>query len=140
MPRPSSERVQHRCGEAGSKHPAPPSHLSTSAQQMWKEIVEARPSDYFKPGALHLLEQFCEIMVVQRDALVELSCATVGDEPGRLTAAVRVVKDLGTVLTTTATKLRITVQGESIGSPPSATKRNRSSRAAATCSAAVRGR
>jgi hypothetical protein len=48
------------------EHPQPPKHLSKAAQAVWREIVECRPVDFFQPGALHLLEQLCVVVVAAR--------------------------------------------------------------------------
>jgi hypothetical protein len=77
---------------------------------LWVEIVEARPADYFQPGSLYLLEQFCMIAVVQRSVLAKMARAAKAGNIGEFSDAVRVAKDLAGVLNATATKLRITVQ------------------------------
>jgi hypothetical protein len=33
---------------------------------VWKEIVESRAEDYFRPGALHLLEMLCTLIDLAR--------------------------------------------------------------------------
>jgi hypothetical protein len=66
MPRASVESKSAALWRSGSKHPAPPKTLSREAKAIWKEIVLARPADFFAPGALHLLEQFCVATVAAR--------------------------------------------------------------------------
>jgi phage terminase small subunit len=95
---------------AASKHPAAPRYLSRDARNLWKQIVEARPADYFQPGSQQLLEQFCETMVSQRVALAEMAQA--GNDPDRLALAVKTMKNLATVINSTAIKLRISIQAE----------------------------
>lgn len=110
MPRHSVEERSAGLWRAGSEHPMPPAYLSKDAKKLWKEIVGARPADYFQPGSLQLLEQFCETMISQRVTLGEMAQA-VGD-PERLALAVRTMKDLAAVVNATAVKLRISVQTE----------------------------
>jgi hypothetical protein len=63
MPRQSAEARSAAFLRRGGKHPSPPANLSDDAKKLWREIVEDRPVDFFRPGALELLEQLC-IMVV----------------------------------------------------------------------------
>lgn len=66
MPRQSAEAQSAAFYRRGGKHPTAPEHLSDDAKKLWKEIVEDRPIDYFRPGALHLLEQLCIMTVAAR--------------------------------------------------------------------------
>jgi hypothetical protein len=66
MPRASVESKSAALWRSGSKHPLPPKTLSREAKTVWKEIVTARPADFFAPGSLHLLEQFCVATVAAR--------------------------------------------------------------------------
>jgi hypothetical protein len=66
MPRQSAEARSASFLRQGGKHSAPPANLSDDAKKLWKEIVEDRPVDYFRPGALHLLEQLCVMTVAAR--------------------------------------------------------------------------
>jgi hypothetical protein len=106
MPRASAEAKSAAIWRAGAKHPKPPTHLSRDARKLWREIVECRPVDYFRPGSLQLLEQFCEVAIAQRANLRLL--ATNPTDP----AAIKATKDLAAVLTATALKLRISIQAE----------------------------
>ena len=110
MPRHSSEERSAAVWRARAKHPAPPSYLSRDAKKLWRQIVEARPVDYFQPGSQQLLEQFCETMVAQRAALGEMARSTA--EPDALALSVKTMKDLAAVLNSTALKLRISIQAE----------------------------
>jgi phage terminase small subunit len=53
MPRQSAEARSAAAFRQGGKHPVPPKHLSDDAKALWREMVEDRPVDYFRPGALH---------------------------------------------------------------------------------------
>jgi phage terminase small subunit len=66
MPRQSAEARSAAVWREGGEHPKPPKHLSTAAKAVWREIVDCRPVDFFQPGALHLLEQLCVMVVAAR--------------------------------------------------------------------------
>ncbi len=106
MPRASAEAKSAAIWRAGVEHPTPPTYLSREARKLWREVVECRPADYFRPGSLQLLEQFCEVAIAQR-ANLRLLAANPTD-PGAIKAA----KDLAAILTATALKLRISIQAE----------------------------
>ena len=123
MPRKSAEQRSGSVWRAGAKHPKPPAHLSPVARKVWREVVECRPADFFRPGALHLLETFCEGVATQREHFASLrqvrADAAANDEETdrrvlslRDEAAVKRVKDFGLMLATVASKLRISVQAE----------------------------
>ena len=46
--------------------------MSAKAKKIWVDIVDDRPTDYFRPGSLLLLEQLCSTMVAQREILAQL--------------------------------------------------------------------
>jgi hypothetical protein len=66
MPRISPEARSGAAWRAQGVHPEPPKDLSRQAKAVWHEIVGCRPVDFFKPGALHLLEQLCVMVVAAR--------------------------------------------------------------------------
>jgi hypothetical protein len=66
MPRQSIEARSAAIYRRGGKRPTPPANLSDEAKKLWKEIVEDRPIDFFRPGALYLLEQLCVMAVAAR--------------------------------------------------------------------------
>ena len=66
MPRISPEARSGAAWRAQGVHPEPPKNLSQPAKAVWQEIVGCRPVDFFKPGALHLLEQLCVMVVAAR--------------------------------------------------------------------------
>jgi phage terminase small subunit len=86
------------------KHPSPPSHLSKNAKKVWGDIVGCRPADFFSPGSLHLLEQFCVAVVQQRKYAVMMEDDHL--DKGAVEQFVR----LGALLNTTAQKLRLSIQ------------------------------
>jgi hypothetical protein len=66
MPRASAEARSGAVWREGGRHPEPPKNLSAAAQKLWREIVEDRPVDFFRPGAAHLLEQLCVAVIAAR--------------------------------------------------------------------------
>lgn len=104
MPRASAEARSAAAWREGGQHPKPPAHLSRDAKVVWKDIVGTRPVDFFAPGSLHLLEQFCAATVAQRANMAALEV-----DPTDHAAIERFAK-LGTLLNTTAQKLRLSIQ------------------------------
>jgi hypothetical protein len=72
---------------------------------VWREIVNDRPADFFRPGAFELLEQYCELTIQQRKAIQELKTAFPEGYPVKLKAA----KDLTAMLVSLARQLRLTI-------------------------------
>jgi hypothetical protein len=72
MPRISAEARAAAAWQVGSRSPAPPKGLSPGARSVWREIVDSRPPDYFRPGALHLLEQLCAVIALARQLAPEV--------------------------------------------------------------------
>ena len=66
MPRASPEARAAASWREGGRHPKPPQFLSVSAKKLWREIVKARPVDFFQPGSQTLLTQFCEMAIAQK--------------------------------------------------------------------------
>ena len=106
MPRKSAEEIAAARfrGNPTGQHPQPPKGMPEPAAAIWREIVETRAVDYFKPGSLHLLEQFCRLVVVQRYNLDMLET-----NPGS-SRHLDIVTRASTALTTLATKLRLSIQ------------------------------
>ena len=103
MPRASVESKSAALWRSGSKHPAAPKHLSREAKTVWKEIVLARPADFFAPGSTHLLEQFCVATVAARQVARSIEI-----DP---TADTDIYAKYMTLCAGHAQKLRISVQG-----------------------------
>ena len=112
MPRHSAEERSAAAWRVRAGHPDAPGYLSREAKKLWRSIIEARPPDYFQPGSLQLLEQFCETMVSQRVAMADMARMRESGDPDALALAVRMVKDLSGIVNATAVKLRISVQTE----------------------------
>lgn len=103
MPRMSVEAKAAEVWKHGGKHPKAPMRLSSEARKLWREIVETRPIDYFRPGSLTLLEQLCEVTIAQRAALRDLS----GDPTNA--ALVKTCKDLTNMTVSLSRQLRLSV-------------------------------
>jgi hypothetical protein len=58
---------------SGGSPPRPPAHLARRAAAIWRDIVRSRPVDFFKPGALSLLANFCSLAAVQEVYLRDLA-------------------------------------------------------------------
>lgn len=82
MPRPSAEARAAAALREGGGHPKPPEHLSDAAKAVWHEIVDCRPVDFFQPGAQHLLEQLCVMVVAARKI-----AGTIEEDPSDMRAA-----------------------------------------------------
>lgn len=106
MPRQSAEATSAAMFRAGGRHPEPPKGMPKAAAELWREIVEARALDYFRPGSLQLLESFCRLTIVQRKQL-----RVVERDPADDAALGRVTKT-SAALATLATKLRLSIQAE----------------------------
>jgi hypothetical protein len=105
MPRISAEAKSAAAFRAGAARRPPPKRLSAPAKAIWREILEDRPVDWFRPGSYELLEQFCEVSVQQRKKLAELRRAGSEGYP----VVLKATKDLAAMAVALATKLRITV-------------------------------
>jgi len=61
----------------------PPMHLTAPAKRLWREIVEDRPPDWFRPGSAQLLEVFCQLTIEERTLLRRVR-RTQGEEKAKL--------------------------------------------------------
>lgn len=107
MPRLSADARAAAAFRAGGQHPRPPKGMPKPAAKVWREIVEARPADFFQPGQLHLLELFCCSVELQRATLKTLQAQPAND------AAHKRMGRLATIIASLATKLRLTISSAS---------------------------
>lgn len=107
MPRLSADARAAAAFRAGGGHPRPPKGMPKGAAKVWREIVEARPVDFFQPGQLHLLEVFCRTAELQRAALLLLESDPADD------GAAKQVARLAAIMASHATKLRLTISSAS---------------------------
>lgn len=80
------------------------------AKELWREIVADRPIDFFRPGSLDMLEQFCQTTIEQRRVLLEIGRARVGI--GDYLDLQKMAARYSVMLTTLGSKLRLTVQAD----------------------------
>jgi hypothetical protein len=106
MPRISPAARVAAAWRSGGEKPGPPQGMSPQARRIWQEIVADRPADWFRPGSLQLLRQFCEVSVAQHAALADLTAAPDDDD------VVARVKTLAGILNATSIKLRLSVQAD----------------------------
>jgi phage terminase small subunit len=87
---------------AGGSLPRPPAHLSKRAAAIWREITRSRPCDYFRPGSLNLLANFCQLAACQEIYMRDLAA-----DPRNYELQHVVCKVAG-VMNSVATKLKLT--------------------------------
>jgi hypothetical protein len=110
MPRISPEARSAAAYRAGGKRPQPRTGMFVYARELWTEIVNDRPVDYFRPGQLGMLEEFCEYTVEGRRLLRELAKTRVGT--GDYEDLQRQAARNTAQLVALGTKLRLTVQAD----------------------------
>ena len=104
MPRRSAEARAATFWQKSAGPPKAPRYLSPPARKLWKEIIAARPNDFFMPGSLQLLEQFCEVMIAARQAQIKLSETPLDAQSASL------MRRLSVLSMQLASKLRLTLQ------------------------------
>jgi hypothetical protein len=120
MPRKSLEgrSVVSSRKASGGGH-APPRDMTPPAKALWRRIILSKPYDWFDPGSLVLLAQYCEL-AVQSDLLVarrrELDLPSpdenlpISVDSALAEALERRISSHVMMLTNLATKLRLSVQ------------------------------
>jgi hypothetical protein len=119
VPRLSAEARRAASLSKSSGSVSPPRHLTKDGKRLWRDIVSAKPVDWWNPGALALLAQFCELSASQELLIIKLRSLNEQefldpdeeDEADVLSARLekRIIR-LSTTLATLATKLRLSVQ------------------------------
>lgn len=111
MPRLSAADRAATFQRAGFQKPQPPAGLSDKASALWREIVSCRPADFFAPGNLSLLHQYCQLSVILREVTDRLeSDIAEGVDPAECESQMRAVTKMTHTTMVLATKLRLTVQ------------------------------
>jgi hypothetical protein len=110
MPRISIEDRSASAFRAGTARREPPRHLRAPAKRLWREIVDDRPVDWFRPGSYELLEQYVEFAVQQR-ALVK-ALARLGADDDDYPRLLRSVTRLTLTMATLSVRLRLSVQSD----------------------------
>ena len=96
----------------GPERPKPPYKMSKAGKGIWKEIVDAHPPGYFRPGTRRLLSAYCEAVVthdeacllVQKSLLIKTSGGSFKQNP-----AIAVKVAMAGVMGMLASKLRLAV-------------------------------
>lgn len=110
MPRISAEARSAAAFRAGGERPKPPARLITPAREIWLEIVNDRPVDFFRPGQYGMLKSFCEASIEQNRIFETLTRTRVGT--GDYIEMQKAAARNTVMLTTLGTKLRLTVQAD----------------------------
>jgi phage terminase small subunit len=113
MPRKSQDALNVVTGLPGQRQ-QPPSRLSAEAAEVWRGIVASKPHDWFTPDTCHLLEALCVAIVAHRAIAKQLDAGNrklaEDDSLGRFDRLTRMHDRQVRVLTSIATKLRLTNQ------------------------------
>jgi len=105
MPRLSAEDRAAAAFRSGITRRPPPPRLCAQGKLLWREIVDDRPLDFFRPGSFELLEQFCQLTVQLRRLHKQLRKAPPQEyAPLALTAS-----RLSATVSTLARQLRLTI-------------------------------
>lgn len=91
-------------------HLPPPDGLTPDQAQVWREVVGARPSDFFARDAAPLLEEYCRVVVMCRLLALQVEASIAGGESADLKAVLDMRDKESRRMTSIATKLRITNQ------------------------------
>lgn len=110
MARQSAESRSAAALRAGSAPPAAPKHLSKAAAAVWTEIAASKPADFFDAGARVLLENYCEGAVHMRAIAKKLAGYRKAGAWEEAKAWEKRLNLISAMLTTLATKLRLSVQ------------------------------
>jgi hypothetical protein len=103
MPRKSAAELATERWRPKAAHPKAPQGLNPQARRLWDEIVLSRPANFFLPGAQSLLRTYVVVSV----ELEKLGPRLSDDDNGKV---LRRVAILGTLQSTLAQKLRLSVQ------------------------------
>jgi hypothetical protein len=108
MPRISADERAAAFYRAGRKAPPPPKMLSHRAKAIWRQIVAAKPIDWFDGGNLGYLADHCETQVRLEGIWAALRQVKPGTEESRnLTSELKTIRGNWS---TSSRHLRLTVQ------------------------------
>lgn len=108
MPRISAEERAAAAFRAGGERPEPPKGLVAAARALWVQIVSDRPIDYFRPGQLHDLADYCAKQLEGERITRELVRTRIGGED--YLALQKLAARNTAMVMALGTKLRLTVQ------------------------------
>ena len=100
-------------GLARAPRPKPPTHMGDDAAEIWRQITNSLPADWFSAGTLPLLEALCSLTVSQRYTIRSVQKIERGGDDFDREEWERLIKQLGEVsgrIATLATRMRLTPQ------------------------------
>jgi hypothetical protein len=107
MARQSAEARGASAFRVGGKPPEVPAGFSPEAAEIWREIVDSKPVDWFDGGSLGLLRLYCRTLVQAERVAVEMESRPPTSDVAYLERRLAL---LNGCCTTLGTKLRLTVQ------------------------------
>ena len=115
-PKSRAELALVQSGVAGTamlvERAPPPEHLTPEQAQVWREVLDDLPADWFRPSNLPLLEPYCRHVVASRRVaqLIELEEKSDAFDPESYNRLLRMQDRETRALATMGTKLRLTQQ------------------------------
>lgn len=119
MPRISADKRAVAAVAVAAARTYAPRGLTRDAKQLWHEILASKPADWFAPGSLILLQQYCELAVHQQNLIQQLTAMHL-ENPERFEEQMNVILQqtelekrvhrYAATLSMLATKLRLSVQ------------------------------
>lgn len=106
MPRLSADAIAQKAMQSGGSAPEPPKCLKWKAKALWISICASRPADFFRPGALELLKEFCRRSVIIDDLLDDYE-----QNPSDV-ALLDIIDRHSRAVSSLAVKLRLSVQAD----------------------------
>ena len=99
-------------GISALKRPDPPRELTSEQANVWREVLDDLPSDWFRPSNLALLETYCRHVVASRRIaqLIEAEEQSDGFTLERYDFLLRMQEREGRALSSLATCMRLTQQ------------------------------
>lgn len=88
----------------------PPGDLTSEQASVWREVVDAKPVDWFSEDSAPLLSEYCRAAVMCKTLAVMVEAAIAGGEVKELSDVLRLRDMEAKRLTSIATKLRLTQQ------------------------------
>jgi hypothetical protein len=94
------------------RRPDPPRELTSEQTNVWREVLDDLPADWFRPSNLALLEAYCRHVVASRRVaqLIEAEEQSDGFTLERYDFLLRVQEREGRALSSLATRMRLTQQ------------------------------
>ncbi len=110
MPRISAEERSASMYRAGGVAPVAPDTLTADQKKIWRDVVSAKPADWFDTGNLALLRRYCWLVSRSDRVTGALEEAEPGSE--RALLLIKELTPLNAAVATFARQLRLTVQAQ----------------------------